>query len=580
MSGLPPRQQPSGNQPRELVYCHSCQNEWYRDQHGLVCPDCQSDFTEILEGDSSNPGRSHHHHPMFDSDDDDDDDEFHEHHHHHPGHLHHQDLRYDPAPHGTGFTLRMGGNSGPHISFRTIQQQFGSNASSPPPHHPFGGGHVIGGISPNPRQPSFPSSPFDNFHAQFPGSGARSMRSSPLSEQLNQQRDGQSQDQQNQHHQQQQQDQQQQQQRSPSGATPNFGNSAQPIADMFTSIIQNILGVPREGDPNDNARNPAFHVPGAFPGSRSPPGAAGQNDRGQGQVPSRDDGLGGPGHSPGTVPSPGAWPHGSGSPLGMPESPLFMQMPGGRGGVTYYSSTRTWTGPNGEVRTIRTSSPMPPHGHHHQGMPDDPAQMNLANILVNIIGANAHGDDNNGFPPLLRAFGLGHGQTGDYAWNQQDMDRILSQLMDQHQGNAPPPASEDSIKNLPKVKVTQAEVDDGSECVICQDEYKADEEVVKLPCKHIYHEECVTRWLETHDACPICRTPITPEDQRRQRPAPGAPGPGAPGPGFPPLPSQGGNGGPGGSSGAAGGSSNMHTASGSGGGNGARWSWSASFGRG
>lgn len=122
-----------------------------------------------------------------------------------------------------------------------------------------------------------------------------------------------------------------------------------------------------------------------------------------------------------------------------------------------------------------------------------------SSILVNIIGASAHNDDNNGFPPLLRAFGLGHGQTGDYVWNQQDMDRILSQLMEQHQGNAPPPASEDSIKNLPKVKVTQAEVDEGTECVICQDEYKVDEEVVKLPCKHIYHEECVTRWLETHD---------------------------------------------------------------------------------
>ncbi|KAK6336667.1 hypothetical protein TWF718_009460 [Orbilia javanica] len=573
MSGLPPRQPSGGNQRRELVYCHSCQNEWYRDQHGLVCPDCSSDFIEILEGEESDP-RQGHHHPMFDSDDDDDDDEFHAHHHHHQ-HIHgdhnSRETRYGPAPHGTGFTLRMGGGSGPQISFRTLQSQFGGNANSPPPHHPFGGGHVVGGM--NPRQSPFPSSPFDNFHAQFPGSAARSMRPTPQSDQPGQHRDDH-----------QQRDQQSQQQRTPPAATPNFGNSSQPIADMFASIIQSIVGAPREGDPNGDVRNQNFHVPGAFPGGRSPP-AAGQNNPGQGS--SQAEGLSGPGHTPGTVPSPGAWPHASsphagsphaGSPLGM-ESPLFMQMPRGRGGVTYYSSTRTWTGPNGEVRTIRTSSPMPPHGQQ-QGMPEDPAQLNLANILVNIIGASAHGEENNGFPPLFRAFGLGHGQTGDYAWNQQDMDRILSQLMEQHQGNAPPPASEDSIKNLPKVKVTQAEVDDGSECVVCQDEYKVNEDVVKLPCRHIYHEECVTRWLETHDACPICRTPITPEDQRRQRTAPGPPGPGAPGPGFPPLPGQGGNGGPGGSSGAAGGSSNIHTSSGSGGSNGARWSWTASFGRG
>lgn len=32
-----------------MVYCHQCENEWYRDEHGLTCPECQSDFTEIIE---------------------------------------------------------------------------------------------------------------------------------------------------------------------------------------------------------------------------------------------------------------------------------------------------------------------------------------------------------------------------------------------------------------------------------------------------------------------------------------------------------------------------------------------------
>lgn len=298
---------------------------------------------------------------MFDSsDDDDDEDDF-----HHPHHGHNpRDIRYDPAPHGTGFTLRMGGNAGPQISFRTIQSQFGSNSNSPAPHHPFGGGHVIGGISPNPRS-AFPGSPFDHHHAQFPGAGARSMRPTPQPDQSSQQRDDPQQ--------------QQQQQRASPTATPNFGNSGQPIADMFASIIQSIVGT-RE-DPQNHPRNQHFNPPGTFPGSRSP--AAGQNNPGQGS--SQADGLGGPGHSPGTVPSPGGWSHG-GSPMGMPENPFFMQMPRGRGGVTYYSSTRTWTGPNGEVRTIRTSSPMPPHGQ--QGMPGDPAPMDLAEYVFWAFSTN------------------------------------------------------------------------------------------------------------------------------------------------------------------------------------------------
>jgi hypothetical protein len=38
---------------RDLVYCHSCQEEWYRDEHGIVCPGCHSDFTEIVRGESA-----------------------------------------------------------------------------------------------------------------------------------------------------------------------------------------------------------------------------------------------------------------------------------------------------------------------------------------------------------------------------------------------------------------------------------------------------------------------------------------------------------------------------------------------
>ncbi|PSK36187.1 hypothetical protein B9Z65_6002 [Elsinoe australis] len=36
-------------QQRDIVYCHQCENEWYRDEHGLECPRCHSDFTEVVE---------------------------------------------------------------------------------------------------------------------------------------------------------------------------------------------------------------------------------------------------------------------------------------------------------------------------------------------------------------------------------------------------------------------------------------------------------------------------------------------------------------------------------------------------
>ncbi|KAJ6257054.1 hypothetical protein Dda_7938 [Drechslerella dactyloides] len=503
-TAMPPRQPSSQN--RELVYCHQCQNEWYRDQHGLQCPACQSEFIEILENDRSDPREE-----VFDGyeDYDSDDEHYHpefDHPHHHHEHHH--------GPQGSGFTLRMGG-TGPSISFRTLGQEF--NSPSP---DPFGGGsgHVVGGLNPGARSTTFGGATFPNSaHDSAPPPPGRSHGSTPMPDQS----------------------------RRPPAPTSNFGNGGGPIAEMFTSIIQNIIGGNRgEEHPRSPPPHPSTFEEAGFPGAGHH--GAGQNNPGQGS-------------------SQGERSRGS-----FQDSPFFMQMPRGSGGMSYYSSTRSWTGPNGEVRTIRTSSPMP-----HPRMQGEQATMDLADILVNIIGSQAHPNEQEGMSPFLRAFGLGHGMSGDYAWSQQDMDRILSQLMEQHQGNAPPPASQESIRNLQKVKVTQAEVDDGTECVVCQDDLKFEEEVVKLPCRHIYHEECVVKWLETHDACPICRTPITPESERQPRSNPGGP-PGG-GPQQPQFGGSGGSSGPGGAPGGTG--QNMHTASGSGGTGGARWTWSASFGR-
>lgn len=35
---------------RDQVYCHECHMDWFRDEHGLVCPNeiCRSDFVEIV----------------------------------------------------------------------------------------------------------------------------------------------------------------------------------------------------------------------------------------------------------------------------------------------------------------------------------------------------------------------------------------------------------------------------------------------------------------------------------------------------------------------------------------------------
>ncbi|XP_077227343.1 E3 ubiquitin-protein ligase BIG BROTHER-like [Tasmannia lanceolata] len=45
-------------------------------------------------------------------------------------------------------------------------------------------------------------------------------------------------------------------------------------------------------------------------------------------------------------------------------------------------------------------------------------------------------------------------------------------------------------------------------CVICQMNYKRGDRQMTLPCKHIYHANCLTRWLSINKACPVCYTEV------------------------------------------------------------------------
>ncbi|XP_027911437.1 probable E3 ubiquitin-protein ligase ZFP1 [Vigna unguiculata] len=43
-------------------------------------------------------------------------------------------------------------------------------------------------------------------------------------------------------------------------------------------------------------------------------------------------------------------------------------------------------------------------------------------------------------------------------------------------------------------------------CIICQDEYKNKEEIGILQCGHEYHTDCIRRWLDEKNVCPICKS--------------------------------------------------------------------------
>ncbi|KAH9075076.1 hypothetical protein Ae201684P_003761 [Aphanomyces euteiches] len=46
------------------------------------------------------------------------------------------------------------------------------------------------------------------------------------------------------------------------------------------------------------------------------------------------------------------------------------------------------------------------------------------------------------------------------------------------------------------------------ECVICQVDVEVGAEVVRMPCQHVFHTECIKQWLKIRNSCPICRVEI------------------------------------------------------------------------
>ncbi|CAD6443575.1 5dc06aef-1085-420f-9dbc-2f1c63fa7372 [Sclerotinia trifoliorum] len=126
-----------------------------------------------------------------------------------------------------------------------------------------------------------------------------------------------------------------------------------------------------------------------------------------------------------------------------------------------------------------------------------------------------------GLPGLLQTlFSHQNAVHGDAVYSQEAFDRIMSQLMEQHQqSNAPGPASPDAISALPKKALDEKMLgpEGRGECSVCMDDVFLATEVVVLPCKHWFHEACASAWLSEHNTCPICRKGIGAEEASSSR---------------------------------------------------------------
>jgi len=135
-----------------------------------------------------------------------------------------------------------------------------------------------------------------------------------------------------------------------------------------------------------------------------------------------------------------------------------------------------------------------------------PGDQFLQSLISNLTGMHGPGQFQfmMGGPPGSNVM---YGNPGDYAWGRGGFDAIVTQLLNQMEGAGPPRMEKDDISSLPQIQVTKQHIDQKAQCSVCWEDFKLDEMVNQLQCEHIFHNECITPWLELHATCPVCRKP-------------------------------------------------------------------------
>lgn len=69
--------------------------------------------------------------------------------------------------------------------------------------------------------------------------------------------------------------------------------------------------------------------------------------------------------------------------------------------------------------------------------------------------------------------------------------------------------SEAAFDKIPIIKF-DIQTHKNNSCTICYCDFEENEDLKKLPCEHLFHEDCIKPWLLNNNLnCPICRADVT-----------------------------------------------------------------------
>jgi hypothetical protein len=126
----------------------------------------------------------------------------------------------------------------------------------------------------------------------------------------------------------------------------------------------------------------------------------------------------------------------------------------------------------------------------------------------------------------------------NYFFKQFNENQFINYMLDRpaeyydclfviNQGNKMKPASQQQIQKLKQQqqlyqtyahsKKSHQQQQLQKECAICMTEFENTEKIIHLPCKHIFHTDCITEWLKHNKICPVCKKQINKRQQQQQQ---------------------------------------------------------------
>ncbi|KAK2986578.1 hypothetical protein RJ640_001707 [Escallonia rubra] len=64
-------------------------------------------------------------------------------------------------------------------------------------------------------------------------------------------------------------------------------------------------------------------------------------------------------------------------------------------------------------------------------------------------------------------------------------------------------------QSLPTEKIYMPTVAALGVCTVCMEGFNSCAGGKQVPCGHIYHAACITKWLSLQDSCPLCRCQVS-----------------------------------------------------------------------